>query len=266
MVWQNLTYDQRTMGPTLDLIRTVIVDDEPPARERLIHLLQAEEDIAIVAQCGSGTQAITAIEEHLPDLVLLDVQLPGIDGFGVIAEVRMRHPFHVIFVTAHDEHAVRAFDVSALDFLLKPFDSERLHRALQRVRDRRHEPGRIVSGPDGNTPHPVEWDRIAVREHNRVIFLRPAEIDWVEAEGNYVRLHVGRETHLLRETMRAAEERLGPRGFLRISRSTLVNLERVHELQPLFHGDSVLMLHDGRKLAATRAYRAQLDEILVRLG
>jgi two-component system LytT family response regulator len=253
------------MNTALETIRTVVVDDEPLARDRLLRLLRAEEDVTVVAECGSGACAVEAVEEHRPDLVFLDIHLPEMDGFGVLDEARARHRFHVIFVTAYDQHAVRAFDVQALDYLLKPLDAARLHRAVQRARVQLHEPGESESGRESQTPFVTTWDRLAVRERNRVIFLRPTDIDWIEAEGNYVRLHVGPRSHLLRETMCAAEQRLAPRGFLRVSRSALVNLDRVRELQPLFHGDSVLVLHDGRQLVATRAFRPHLERLLAGL-
>ncbi len=250
------------MSPDHPLIRTIVVDDEPLARERMRTLLRAEDDVHVIAECGNGREAVRAITDLHPDLVMLDVQLPELDGFAVLEAIATPPDFDVIFVTAHDENAVQAFEVNACDYLLKPCDAERLRHAIQRVRDRRTTMAAPRPAPEEPMPHPPGWDRLAVREHNRVIFLKPAEIDWIEAEGNYVRLHLNGKAYLLRETMHAAEQRLTARGFLRISRSALVNLERVREMQPLFHGDAVLVLHDGRQLSVTRAYRTQLDNLL----
>jgi two-component system LytT family response regulator len=223
-------------------------------------MLREFSDLDVVAQCGDGRSAVAAITRPAPNLLFLDLQLPELDGFDVLTRVDAPVPLEVVVVTAHQEHAARAFDFAAADYLLKPFDGERLRCAVQRVRDR-HAWRRLAAESAMNRPV-ASWDRLAVREHNRVLFLRPADIDWIEAEGNYVRLHTGPRTHLLRETMGAIEQRLAARGFLRIGRSTLVNLERVCELQPLFHGDAIVVLQDGRKLSVTRAYRGQLDDLL----
>lgn len=243
-------------------IRSVIVDDEPLARDRLQRMLMAEDAISVVAAVASGSEAITVIMKHEPDLVFLDVQLPELDGFGVLAATRPPQRFAVIFVTAHDEYALPAFDVPAIDYLLKPFDAEHLHRAVRRAREHLASRGARGVAPDGSSSLPPAWDRLAVRENNRVVFLKPADIDWIQADGNYVHLHVGAHAHLLRETLHAVEHRLAPRGFLRVNRSALVNLDRVRELQPLFHGDAVIVLHDGQRLNVTRAFRAQFDEVL----
>jgi two-component system LytT family response regulator len=258
-----MVFPVRTMIPSR--IRTVIVEDEPPARERLVRLLETEPDVSVVATCGDGHEAVDAITQHEPDLVFLDVQLPELDGFEVLASLPPHRCFELVVVTAHAGHALAAFDAAAIDYLLKPFDADRLHETLERVRSR-------LVGRNGPTPasgvalddsdRPPCWDRVAVREHNRVLFVKPADIDWVQADGNYVRLHAGAQSHLVRETMRAVEQRLAPRGFLRINRSVLVNLDRVRELQPLFHGDAVVILHDGRRLNVTRAFRPQFDELL----
>src|SRR5436190_1111054 len=252
-------------------IRVLIVDDEPPARELIATLLRDEPDVEIVGECANGRKAVTAIERLSPDLVFLDVRMPGLDGFGVLAELPVERWPLIVFVTAYDEHAVRAFDVHALDYLLKPFEYDRLRQALQRAREKLSqrdgpsEQSRMLSLLESLQNRAQSWDRIVVRETGRVTFLKPDEIDWVEAEGNYVCLHFGAKSYLLRETMAETETRLAPKKFLRVSRSALVNLERIKEWQPLFHGDSVLILHDGTRLTVTRVYREEFDRLVTRL-
>jgi len=222
-------------------IRALIVDDEPPARDLIATLLRDEPDLEVVGQCSNGTDAVAAIKRFSPDLVFLDVQMPGMDGFAVLAELPADRLPLVIFVTAFDQHAIRAFEVHALDYLLKPFEYDRLRQAVRHARTHLTQgPGtagqtRLVSLLEELRNRGQTWNRLAIRDAGRVLFLQPDEIDWIEAEGNYVRLHVGKESHLLRETMNAAEERLASKKFLRVSRSTIVNLERIAEWQPLFH-------------------------------
>lgn len=253
-------------------IRALIVDDEPPARELIATLLRDEPDVEIVGQCPNGRKAVAAIERLAPDLAFLDVRMPGLDGFGVLAELPVERWPLIVFVTAYDEHAVRAFEVHALDYLLKPFEYDRLRQSLQRARakltqrDGASEQTRLLSLLESLQSRSQSWDRIVVRETGRVTFLKPDEIDWVEAEGNYVCLHVGAKSYLLRETMADAEARLAARKFIRVSRSALVNLERIKEWQPLFHGDSVLILKDGTRLTVSRVYREKLDQVVAQLG
>jgi two-component system LytT family response regulator len=253
-------------------IRALIVDDEPPARELIATLLRDDPDVEIVGECASGRKAVTAIEGLAPDVVFLDVRMPGLDGFGVLAALPPERWPLVVFVTAYDEHAVRAFEVHALDYLLKPFEYDRLREAVRRARakmTRRDDPSehtRLLALLESLQNRAESWDRVVVREAGRVTFLKPDEIDWVEAEGNYVCLHVGAKSYLLRETMAAVETRLASRKFLRVSRSVLVNLERIKEWQPLFHGDSVLILKDGTRLTVSRIYRERLDQLVAQLG
>jgi two-component system LytT family response regulator len=253
-------------------IRTLIVDDEPPARELISTLLQNESDIEVIGESGNGSDAVVAIRQDTPDLVFLDVQMPGLDGFGVLATLDTGRLPLVVFVTAYDKYAVRAFEAHALDYLLKPFEYDRVHEAVQRARAhlQKNSPGvnrdRLQGFLEDLCAKSQSWERLVIREVGRVVFVKPDEIDWIEAEGNYLRLHVGKESFLLRETMGAAQTRLAARKFLRLSRSTLVNLERVKEWQPLFHGDSAVILRDGTRLTLSRVYREQFDRLLARLG
>jgi two-component system LytT family response regulator len=249
-------------------IRTLIVDDEPPAQELIARLLAAEPDVEVLARCGSGREAVAAIERLGPDLVFLDVQMPELDGFGVLANARPAVAPIIVFVTAFDRHAVRAFEVSAFDYILKPFEFDRVRQALERVRERLRErasadmPTRIAALLESAPARAGGWDRIAVYDQKRTVFVKPAEIDWVASEGNYVRLHCGKASHLHRETLAAMEERLAAQGFVRVSRSAIVRLERICERRPLFHGDSLLILEGGMEIAASRNYREQLDRLL----
>jgi two-component system LytT family response regulator len=253
-------------------IRALIVDDEPPARALIATLLRQESDVEVVGECENGRSAVAAIARLAPDLVFLDVQMPGLDGFDVLAELPVNRWPMIVFVTAYDQHAVRAFEIHALDYLLKPFEYDRLRRSVQRARaelekagEAAHQP-RLVALLEDLMDRSQNWDRLAVRDARRVTFFKPEEIDWIEAEGNYLRLHAGKKSHLLRQTMQTAEARLASKKFLRISRSTLVNLERVREWQPLFHGDSLVTLEDGTRLTVTRMYREGLDRVMARLG
>jgi two-component system LytT family response regulator len=252
-------------------IRALIVDDEPPARELIATLLRDEPDVEVVGECANGRSAVAAVERLSPDLVFLDIQMPGLDGFGVLAQLPAERWPLVVFVTAYDEHAVRAFEVHALDYLLKPFEFDRLREAVKRARahlsqrNGASQQTRLLALLDDLQTRSRTWTRVAVREDRRVTFLKPHEIDWIEAEGNYLRLHVGKQSYLLRETMNAAEARLTAKKFLRVSRSALVNLERVKEWQPLFHGDSVVILENGTRLTVSRVYRERLDQLIAQL-
>ena len=249
-------------------LRVLIVDDEPLARERLRVLLRDAPEVQVVGECGDGRRALAAIRRRRPDLLFLDVQMPELDGFAVLRALDPTELPAVIFVTAYDRYALRAFEVHALDYLLKPFDRERFHRALARARtqierDRRGTlDARLLALLEDLRPGRKRLERLVVKEGGRVFFLRAEEIDWVEAQGNYARLHIGRETHLVRETMARLEAGLDPKQFARIHRSTIVNLERVRELLPDFHGDSVVVLRDATRLTLSRGYRERFRELL----
>jgi two-component system LytT family response regulator len=244
------------------------VDDEPLARERIRNLLESEPDVEVAAECADGKEAVEAIRRHRPDLLFLDVQMPRLDGFGVLRELEQERLPLTIFVTAFDRHAVKAFEVHALDYLLKPFDASRFQKAVAHARGQleRQRAGSInqrlsalladVESPGKNKP----LERVMIKSGGRIFFLRLEQIDWIEAAGNYVRLHVGEDVHLLRETMNGLEAKLDARQFLRIHRSTIVNVERIQELQPLFHGDYVVILRGGKQLTMSRNYREKLQE------
>jgi len=249
-------------------IRTLIVDDEPLARERLRKLLEAEPDVEIVGECGDGLEAVEAIGLQKPDLVFLDIQMPELDGFAVLDAVRAEKMPEIIFVTAYSQHALRAFEFHALDYLLKPFDRERFQTALGRAR-LRWEQARSGELSQKLTallaelrPEPRTTDRLAVKSDGKVVLVRTADVDWIEAADNYVNLHVGCESHLLRETMGSIEGRLDPRQFMRISRSAIINVERIKELQPMFHGDYAVILRNGTRLSLSRGYREKLQQLI----
>jgi two-component system LytT family response regulator len=251
-------------------IRALIADDEPLARERIAGLLQSEPDIEVVGECPDGTKTVAAIQQLSPDLVFLDVQMPGATGFDVVQAVRPDRMPIVVFVTAYDKYALKAFDVHALDYLLKPFDRDRFQKALQRAREQveRQQTGdlgrRLLALVHDLKPTNQRLDRLVIKSGGRVFFLRTDEIDWIEAAGNYVRLHLGGDSHLFRETMTALEGRLDPQRFFRIHRSRIVNIERVQELQPWFNGEYAVLLRNGTKLTLSRGYREKLQERLGR--
>jgi two-component system, LytTR family, response regulator len=233
-------------------IRTVIVDDEPLARSNLVVLLGRHPQIEVVAQCGSGIEALDEIRKSKPDLVFLDVQMPECDGFDVLEQLGADQPRAIVFVTAYDQYALRAFEAGALDYLLKPFDNARFERALQRAKQ----------NLQGDRPSPHKPERIIVKSAGQVLFVRHAEIDWVEAADYYSCLHVGNRTHLVRRSMADLESQLDPATFCRVHRSAIVNLNRVAGLQTGAEGESEVLLHNGEKLRLSRRYRAQLQERL----
>jgi two-component system, LytTR family, response regulator len=250
------------------VIRTLIVDDEPLARESVRVRLEQERDIEIVGEAANGPAAVEAIQRLLPDLVILDVQMPGLDGFEVLDRVGADCLPAVVFVTAYDAFALRAFEVHAVDYLLKPFTTERLQRALDHVR---HDVERDTADgsrerlaglldareaskrPPGAPPGFVH--RLTVRDGPRFVLLRVQEVDWLEAAANYVRVHAHGHVYLLRGTMAALSDRLDPRLFARIHRSTIVNIDRVREVRPEWHGDFDVVLHSGKVLRLSRSYR-----------
>jgi two-component system LytT family response regulator len=251
-------------------IRVLLVDDEPLAREMIREMLKDDSEAEVAAECVNGREAIEAIQEHSPDLIFLDVQMPEIGGFEVLEALKSVHMPHVIFVTAYDQYAVRAFEVHALDYLLKPFDRERFDSAWRRAK------AHILSTRNGEMDQRIlaileelkagskYLERLVIKSGGRVFFLDTDDIDWIEAEGNYVSVHTGKKSHLLRETISSLEAQLDPKKFLRIHRSSIVKIDRIKELQPWFHGEYRVILMDGTQLTLSRNYRENLQEALGR--
>jgi two-component system LytT family response regulator len=249
-------------------IRVVIIDDENPARTRILELLEKQSDIEIAGAARDGREGIQLIRSQTPDLLFLDIQMPDMNGFDLVQEISAEQVPLTIFVTGYDKYAITAFEKHALDYLLKPFSDERFEAALQRGRD--HIRNRSVSGPDLHHPRLSNgqlnaggnagyYERIVVKSSGRVIFLDVADIDWIEAAGVYVYLHVGSKAYLYRATLGQLLERLDPRRFVRVHRSTVVNTSRIIELQPRTHGDYVVFLKGGTELTLSRGYRSELE-------
>ena len=232
--------------------RVLIVDDEALARERVRSLLADAPGIVIIGECTGGRDAVDAILAQRPDLVFLDVQMPDLNGFEVLEAVADEWLPAVIFVTAYDEYAIKAFDVHAVDYLLKPIQPERFEKAL----------GRVTT--QGLIPLLDErpLDRLVIRTRGKVSFLKPSEIDWIEADGKHARLHAGAETHVVRHTLTGLEQRLASHGFVRVHRSAIVNFDRIKELEPWFHGEFVVILKDGTKLTSSAAHSQALHRII----
>jgi two-component system LytT family response regulator len=250
-------------------VRVLIVDDEPPARKRLRALLGNEPDVEIVGEAGSGTEAVKMIRAERPDLVFLDIQMPGTDGFGVIREIADDDPPLIVFVTAHDEHAIKAFEVQAVDYVLKPVIEARLKEAVRRAVERIR--GGSVNDMTGDLARLLDRlsqsaapqsGRLSIKREGSVTFLRVDEVDWIEADGDYVRIHVGKATHIIRETITEVLAKLPQARFVRVHRSIVVNTERIREVQPWFKGDYVLILNDGTKLRSGRTYRTVVQALI----
>jgi two-component system LytT family response regulator len=248
-------------------LRALVVDDETLARQRIRHLLRRATDIDVAGECVNGLEAVKAIEDLAPDLVFLDIQMPELDGFGVVEAVGAGRMPPTLFITAYDQHALRAFEVHALDYLLKPFSPERFHHALGRARrwcaqqaeDKGPDLEALLAGLRKERP----WvDRLLVRQGDRHLLVKTAALQWVEAEDNYVRLHVEGTSHLLRQTMTGLLARLDPAQFRRIHRSAIVNLDCIKEFQPWTGGDYLVIMRDGTKLTLSRTFREQFGEWL----
>ena len=251
----------------MDPLRTLIVDDEPLARERLRALLRGEPGVEIAGECGSGTEAIATIRSTPLDLVFLDMQMPGCNGLQVLAELPADNRPAIIFATAHERFALDAFEVQAVDYLLKPFDRERFQTALRRAQEflRLRRTGPEAENANGPAAEPVppaaRNERLTVKADGRLVFLKADEIIWVEAADNYVVLHLTSGRLMLRETMSAIEARLGSVSFVRVNRSAIVHRDQIKELQPALHGDYTVLLRDGTKLPLSRSLRGQLGKI-----
>src|SRR5579863_35336 len=258
--------------PLDTVVRTVIADDERLARQKLLILLESEPMVKVIAECQDGRQAVSAIRSFRPDMLLLDIQMPDLDGFQVLSEIPPEEMPVVIFTSAYDQYAIRAFEANALDYLLKPFDQERLHHAVARARSElrkardREITNRILSllsqvrsvAPLAAEPE----SRLVIKANGRVVFLDLENIEWVEAAANYVRLNVGKESYLFRETISRISERLDANHFVRIHRSTIVNVRKIKELIPVNSGEYVVVLKSGRELSCSRGYRTALQGIV----
>ena len=257
------------------MLRVVIADDERLARHKMRVLLESEPSVVVVAECQDGRQTVSAINCLHPDLLLLDIQMPDLDGFQVLSEIAPSDLPVVIFTSAYDQYAIRAFEANALDYLLKPFDQGRLHHAMERARaelaksESREISSRLMqllsqfkSAP-AIAPAEAE-SRLVIKAKGRVIFLDADEVDWVEAAANYVRLNVGKESYLLRETISRTSERLNPNQFIRIHRSTIVNVRKIKELIPVNSGEYVVVLRNGKELSCSRGYRSHLQQVIER--
>jgi two-component system LytT family response regulator len=251
------------------MIRVIIVDDEELSRERLQSLLAEHSDIEVVATSADGLNAVEVIDRDQPDLVFMDVQMPGLTGFEVVEQLD-RVPA-IVFVTAYDGYALRAFEIHALDYLLKPYDQARFEKTLDRARrqiGQRQNGGdapldaRIVSLLEDLQAERRYPERLIVKTGGRVFFVRVEDIDWVEASGNYVRIHAKGEAHLIRESMKNMEGKLDPKTFVRIHRSAIVNIDRIKELEPWFHGEYIVIMRDGTRLTASRVFSDRLAAIM----
>jgi two-component system, LytTR family, response regulator len=246
-------------------VRTLLVDDEPMARRRMRRLLASEPEVEILGECADGAEALANIRHLEPDLVLLDVQMPELDGFQVLERLRDDQLPCVIFVTAFDRYAMRAFDVHAIDYLLKPFSAARFQLALTRARERMH-----LRGPDGGLVRLVAslrtrsryLSRLSVRTGARIVLVDLRTVDWLEAADNYVRLHCGGREYVVRDTLASLERQLDPDCFVRIHRSTVVQIDRIRELHPASHGDMDVILRDGSRLTLSRTWRPRARQLL----
>jgi two-component system, LytTR family, response regulator len=249
-------------------IRVLIADDELLARKFIRRMLKQDPDVEIVAECSNGAEAVALIRKGKPDLVFLDVQMPEMNGFAVLDAVKLDHLPEIIFTTAYEAYAVRAFELHALDYLLKPFDQVRFKAALRYAKERFHsqqdEAKHLQIGTllESIRAQQQYLDRIIIRANGRITFLQTREIDWLEADDKYVHLHTGKGTRMVRQTLSAMEEQLDPKKFVRVHRSAMVNTDRIKELQPLFNGEHSLILDNGTRLTLSRKYKQKLFELL----
>jgi len=249
-------------------IQTVIVDDEPLARKFLREMLGNDPDIDIVAECASGYEALRIIKKLKPELVFLDIQMPELDGFAVLQALELEQVPLVIFVTAYDQYAMRAFEVHALDYLLKPFDDHKFERAMSRakaqIRGREKETANenMVGLLRELNDRSAYIERISVKSSDRIILLKTEKIDWIESDDNYVKIHSGKSSHQVRDTITNLERQLNPAMFLRIHRSTIVNIESIEALQPMYQGDYRVILNTGAQLTLSRRYRDRARQVL----
>ena len=250
-------------------IRALIADDESLARKFIRRILKQDHEVEIVGECSNGKETVATIQKQRPDVVFLDIQMPEMDGFKVLETLGLEHLPEIVFTTAYESYAIRAFELHAVDYLLKPFDQVRFKAAVKHVKERVHsqhlEDGRLQIGAllKSIKAQPAHLDRIIIKADGRIRFLNTREIDWIEADDKYVHLHTREGSRMVRQTLGAMEAQLDPAKFLRIHRSAIVNIERIKELQPLFNGEHSLLLDNGTKLTLSRSYR---DKLFERLG
>jgi len=249
-------------------IRALIADDEALARKFIRRMLKDNHDVEIVGECSNGKDAVAMIRKQNPDVVFLDVQMPEMDGFAVLESIGVDQLPEIIFTTAYEQYAIRAFELHALDYLLKPFDQARFKDAIQhakaRLRSQRQKDGRLQMSAllESIKNKPQYLERLVIKTGGRITFLSTDEINWIEADDKYVHLHTGKVSPMVRQTLNAMEAQLDPRKFSRIHRSAIVNVERIKELQPLFSGEHSILLEDGTKLTLSRSYKDKLFELL----
>jgi len=251
----------------LEEIKVLIIDDEPLARERIKNLLENEVDIEVIDESGNGFEALSKIQEKKPELVFLDVRIPEMNGFEIIEQIDEENIPHIIFVSAHEKYALRAFEMHALDYLLKPFDENRFQQALCRARERIQirKTGEITCRLK-ELIHNVKsehkyLDRLVIKTEGRIFFIKTDEINWIEAAGNYITLYLDNEKYLMRETMNCMEARLDPGKFIRVHRSKIVNIERIKEIQSWFNGEHLIILDNGTELNLSRKYKEKMKEV-----
>jgi two-component system LytT family response regulator len=250
-------------------IRALIVDDEPLARKFIRRMLEKHPSVEVVGECGNGREAVERIRAEKPDLVFLDVQMPEMDGFTTLDTLGATALPQIVFVTAYEQYAIRAFEIHALEYLLKPFDQTRFDKAMSRVNEKfadrdlaRTEQKQITALLESVARKSPYLERLVVKTGGRIIFLKTGEVDWVQADDKYAHLHMGHKSYLVRQTLGALEAQLDPEKFVRIHRSAIVNIERIKELQPMFTGDHTVVLENGTKLTLSRSYKNRLFEIL----
>lgn len=254
-------------------IRAVIVDDESPARRKISRFLASEEDFSVIGEAGTGIEAVQVIESAQPDLVFLDVQMPGLDGFGVIEALTVKPLPQIVFITAYDHFALKAFEIHALDYLLKPFDPPRFQKVIDRIRQqfqRQNPPDELSEKLNlllkELNGRPKYAERLLLHAGERAFLLAVEKIDWIEAARNYVNLHVGQESYLLRSTIEGLHQKLDPSKFIRANRSQIVNVESIRELQPWFHGEYKIILHNGTEVSWSRRYFDRNSDLFLKLG